>query len=44
MKKMADTSKKLKLEDIPVMNFGRFMLDKMAPFKENEAMVCSKLI
>lgn len=39
MKKMADSSKTLKLDDIPVMNFGRFMLDKMAPFKENEAMV-----
>ena len=44
MKKMADSSKTLKLDDIPVMNFGRFMLDKMAPFKENEAMVCNKLL
>lgn len=36
---MEEPSKKLELEDIPVMNFGKFMIDKMREFADDEAMV-----
>ena len=36
---MTTRGKRLKLEDIPVMNLGRYMLDKMKNFKDQEALV-----
>ena len=31
----------LRLEDIPVMNYGKYMLDQMKAYKDQEAVVSS---
>ena len=38
---MAVRDTRLQLDDIPVMNFGKYMIDKMAAYKHAEAMVCT---
>ena len=41
MDSMAVQDTRLQLHDIPVMNFGKYMIDKMAAYKHAEAMVCT---
>ena len=38
---MADTRKPLQLKDIPVMNFGKYVLENMKQFGDVEALVSS---
>ena len=35
----SDKRRSIRLEDIPVMNSGKYVLDKMKTFKDQEALV-----
>ena len=36
---MMEHLQELKMEDIPVMNYGKYMIDKMRAFGDKEALV-----
>ena len=36
---MMENLQELKMEDIPVMNYGKYMIDKMRAFGDKEALV-----
>ena len=42
--RMGETKQPLKLEDIPVMNFGRYMIKHMKNYIEKEALVSTLLL
>ena len=41
---MADSRKSLRLENIPVMNFGKFVIEKLKNFADAEALVSIKFL
>ena len=40
---MADLKRPLRLEDIPAMNFGKYLLDRMKRFRDQDAVVSGSI-